>query len=1003
MLIALPCGALAAAGEKDVEKTVEKTVASPTESSAAPQVLTGSPAPDAKAAVVTPETNAVVPAAHDKPSDPSPKTETPGQPSTKPDHATAKEPIKSIHRPTTPPTPPDRDELKVRPNGDGKIRLRFNGQSWQPVLEWLATISGMSLDWQELPGDYLNLSTRRSYTVPEVRDLINRHLLARGFTLLCRGEVMTVAEIKKLDPSLVPRVDRADLSQRDPHEYVKVSFPLVSLLAESAVDELKPMLSPNGRLTPMNETNRLEAMDAVTNLRDIDAVLQQQQAEESQPRSFREFKLKHVRAEEVHSLLATLLGSESKSAAAQGGQPGNISAEQAAMLARAQGGGGGASGQQPSNGNPPGPKAATTLAVNVRNNSLLVHARCDKMLIIAQVIDAVDIPVDRNGSLLVNMNRMQVYRLSGIDPEPVVKTLEEIGNLDPTTRLEVDKKNSSIIVYASLADHVTIRALVDKLSGSERKFEVIRLRRLAADYVAGTIDFMLGSGAKKEKSRTNYWNPYDQPRPDNANAPRSFRVDADVEHNRLLLWANPVELTEVEALLVKLGEIPSGGSGSATVRTIDGGDEKETEELIERIRQAWPSIAPNPLLIPKAPAPTAPNTNSPLPHAGDTRPTPASPLPSAGAMLGVRGSALQPPPTTDRTQPPLLHLANLQSRSADMGPAESLPANKGPVDSPPPIKISIGPDGKMIVSSEDTQALDRLEELAAQLPNNRKDYQVFRLKYAWAVGVSLNLEDFFKEDKKERPRPSRWMFYDYGADSQDDSEDERKLSKRRKLKFISDADTNTILVEGADAKQLKTIEDLIKLYDQPPPSDSQSVRKTEVIRLKYSKARAVVDTVKDVYRDLLSSNDKALATNNQQKESSRSIIFNYDTDKTEQKTPKFKGLLSIGVDETSNSLMVSAPAYLFDHVAKMIKELDQAAAPDYTVRMVRVGPGLSANRVKEILDEVYNQKSSEKRPVEKRPSAKTSKPGKATHRANQAKEKQQPEADGSSPSETESP
>ena len=171
------------------------------------------------------------------------------------------------------------------------------------MLEWLATISGMSLDWQELPGDCLNLSTRQSYSVPEVRDLINRLLLARGYTLLCRGEVLAVAEIKKLDPSLVPRVEPADLSKRDPHEFVKVSFPLVSLMAETAAEELKPMLSPNGRLAPLNETNRLEAMDAVTNLRDIDAVLQQQGSDENQPRSFREFKLKHARADEVHRLL----------------------------------------------------------------------------------------------------------------------------------------------------------------------------------------------------------------------------------------------------------------------------------------------------------------------------------------------------------------------------------------------------------------------------------------------------------------------------------------------------------------------------------------------------------------------------------------------------------------------------------------------------------------------------------------------------------------------------
>ena len=51
---------------------------------------------------------------------------------------------------------------------------------------------------------------------------------------------------------------------------------------------------------------------------------------------------------------------------------------------------------------------------------------------------------------------------------------------------------------------------------------------------------------------------------------------------------------------------------------------------------------------------------------------------------------------------------------------------------------------------------------------------------------------------------------------------------------------------------------------------------------------------------------------------------------------------------------------------KMIKELDEAAAPDYTVQMVRVGRGISAVRMKELLDEVYNQKPAEK-PAENPP------------------------------------
>ena len=70
--------------------------------------------------------------------------------------------------PTAPAKPPDRNELKVRPDKTGKVKFNFTGQSWPDVLQWLADISGMSLDWQELPGgDFLNLP--RSAVTPSTK------------------------------------------------------------------------------------------------------------------------------------------------------------------------------------------------------------------------------------------------------------------------------------------------------------------------------------------------------------------------------------------------------------------------------------------------------------------------------------------------------------------------------------------------------------------------------------------------------------------------------------------------------------------------------------------------------------------------------------------------------------------------------------------------------------------------------------------------------------------
>ena len=85
--------------------------------------------------------------------------------------------------------------------------------------------------------------------------------------------------------------------------------------------------------------------------------------------------------------------------------------------------------------------------------------------------------------------------------------------------------------------------------------------------------------------------------------------------------------------------------------------------------------------------------------------------------------------------------------------------------SPPPVEINLDADGRMTISSDDPEALDAFEELAAQFATPRKDYKVFKLKYAWAYGVALNLQDFFKDDDKKEKRSNFWDYY-YGIGSE---------------------------------------------------------------------------------------------------------------------------------------------------------------------------------------------------------------------------------------------
>jgi hypothetical protein len=85
----------------------------------------------------------------------------------------------SLKRPTVPPRVPDPREFDVRPDKNARITFTFHGQPWPDVLQWLAIISGRSLDWQELPNDYINVASTKEYSLDEVLDLFNRLLFDR--------------------------------------------------------------------------------------------------------------------------------------------------------------------------------------------------------------------------------------------------------------------------------------------------------------------------------------------------------------------------------------------------------------------------------------------------------------------------------------------------------------------------------------------------------------------------------------------------------------------------------------------------------------------------------------------------------------------------------------------------------------------------------------------------------------------------------------------------------
>ena len=411
------------------------------------------------------------------------------------------------------------------------------------------------------------------------------------------------------------------------------------------------------------------------------------------------------------------------------------------------------------------------------------------------------------------------------------------------------------------------------------------------------------------------------------NPNKGFRVDADIENNRLLLWANESELKEVRNFLIKLGEIPGEKGNPNTVRVLKARDQDATRKLIKQLRAAWPSVSPNELRIEVAPAPTTKVEST----TDDSAAVPPNQSQTKFTNRRIESAADQFIAAADTKS--VKAVESGQSPTAQRSSVKSTQ----PASSKPPVTISVSEDGRVIISSADTQALDLMEELLGRIAPPPKDYEVFYLRNALASLVTLNLEEYFEEsDSKDNSDDDYWRgWYGFDFSSNDDESPATGLNKRRKIRFIYDYDTNSILVSNATPEQLGIVRDLVKIYDEPASEDSISARRFQMFKIQFAQAEDVAKTVKDVYRDLLSSKDKVFDSNRgggEKEQSSQTTnyyrVYGSDDDKKPKKIKaSFAGAISVGVDPISNTVIVSAQEEWMSSIAEMISYLDREAAP----------------------------------------------------------------------------
>jgi type II secretory pathway component GspD/PulD (secretin) len=295
--------------------------------------------------------------------------------------------------------------------------------------------------------------------------------------------------------------------------------------------------------------------------------------------------------------------------------------------------------------------------------------------------------------------------------------------------------------------------------------------------------------------------------------------------------------------------------------------------------------------------------------------------------------------------------------ATEEAPQEANAAPQPKAENPAPINITVTPDGRIVISSDDVAALDQLEDLMAELEPPRQDFEVFPLKNSRASLVAINLEEYFADELSDDDD----SFWPWGDD--ESAEDPATLGKSRKLRFIWDSDTNTIVAQNASESQLEVIRRLIEIYDQAPGEDAVSKRRTDIVQIRYSSAQDIATAIKEVYRDLLSSKDKEFQRGgggeNGERDRGRESRYSFwggsSSEKSAPMKMSFEGALSIGVDEISNTLIISADEQIWENVKDLAVSLDEKAKPDTVVQIHQLRGSLDPEELQDALSDVLSQ------------------------------------------------
>jgi len=322
----------------------------------------------------------------------------------------------------------DPNDTSYDPNGI-QLELNFQDAPIQTILEYLSEKAGVIILSDNGLDRRLTVISRKPLGLDDAIALMNSVLKDSGYAAVRTGRMLRIVSLEMAKEMNIPVTSGADPDKIEAGDNVVTHIiPIKYAQSLKLKDNLLPLLPEFATMEANEETNTLIITDTTANIKRILEIIQAMDTHMSAVSEIKVFPLNKADATTTAELITKIFQEQpqNNSGRSSSGRGGGGPME---MMMRMRGGGDrgsrGSSGSGPS-----GASAAVgtvTAAADERTNSVVVSAPSEKLVLIEQVITALD-------TRTPSVADVKVFHLKYADAENTAELINEVFGLESRSR-----------------------------------------------------------------------------------------------------------------------------------------------------------------------------------------------------------------------------------------------------------------------------------------------------------------------------------------------------------------------------------------------------------------------------------------------------------------------------------------------------------------------------------------------------------------------------------------